>query len=197
MITSSVVFLALVTISALFAIYLLARIFTQSSHESRSLSNIDHYSQLMNVISIQNETITSLENLVHNYQKILTAKSFDHSISTILVPIVENKQSIVKCDPVIRHESSPITQHHSIGSVLIPAPTDHTKSCERKYGLELIENWRNNRESWCESRDDTAESSKLECFPYHQDHKKLDGRGSDLFCTATNFVIDFSKVSMK
>ena len=36
--------------------------------------------------------------------------------------------------------------------------------------------------------------SQLTCYPYHQQHKILDGRGEDLFCEASNVVIDFSKV---
>ena len=36
--------------------------------------------------------------------------------------------------------------------------------------------------------------SELKCYPYHQQHKRLDGRGPDVFCIATNFIIDFSKV---
>lgn len=36
--------------------------------------------------------------------------------------------------------------------------------------------------------------SQLTCYPYQQQHKILDGRGEDLFCEASNVVIDFSKV---
>jgi len=36
--------------------------------------------------------------------------------------------------------------------------------------------------------------SQLTCYPYHQQHKVLDGRGEDLFCEASNVVVDFSKL---
>jgi hypothetical protein len=74
--------------------------------------------------------------------------------------------------------------------------------CDARYGLHLIDDWRKQRELWCaaDGTTDTAAAapgvgpSELECFPYHQQHKKLDGRGPDVFCVATNFVIDFSKL---
>lgn len=67
--------------------------------------------------------------------------------------------------------------------------------CEQRYGLELADEWRKREEIWCTGpSDDVAMKSELKCYPYHQAHKKLDGRGSDLFCEATNFVMDFSKV---
>ena len=75
-------------------------------------------------------------------------------------------------------------------------PTSLSDSCESRYGMKLIDNWRDKAEVWCDN-DDTLPveyRSKLVCYPYHQEHKKLDGRGPDMFCEATNFIIDFSKV---
>lgn len=67
--------------------------------------------------------------------------------------------------------------------------------CEQRYGLELADEWRKKEEVWCTGpSEDVAMKSELKCYPYHQAHKKLDGRGPDLFCEATNFVMDFSKV---
>ena len=95
------------------------------------------------------------------------------------------------------------------------------KECERKYGMQLVELWRGNREVWCEDTKNAqapeADKSRLVCYPYHQvhtppahasppsppltprpsrtqEHKKRDGRGPDLFCEATNVFVDFSKV---
>ena len=68
--------------------------------------------------------------------------------------------------------------------------TDMETDCENRYGVTLIEQWSKAEEIWCSD----GANSVLKCYPYHQKHKQLDGRGPDLFCEATNFVIDFSKV---
>jgi len=70
------------------------------------------------------------------------------------------------------------------------------EQCEQRYGMELVDTWRKNEQIWCASGDqDPKLKSELKCYPYHQAHKKLDRRGPDLVCEATNFVIDFDKVS--
>ena len=74
--------------------------------------------------------------------------------------------------------------------------TSMERDCEQRYGMQLITKWKNNEEIWCSNKD-PKDLSELTCYPLHQTHKKLDGRGSDLFCVATNFVIDFSKVFFK
>jgi len=68
--------------------------------------------------------------------------------------------------------------------------------CEKRYGLQLVDLWSKSEETWCStsSNSNSKLQSELKCYPYHQEHKKLDGRGPDLFCEATNFFIDFSKV---
>jgi hypothetical protein len=63
------------------------------------------------------------------------------------------------------------------------------EDCEKRYGLELASKWKSSKEIWCEHP-----TSQLICYPYHQEHKRRDGRGADLVCEATNFVIDFSKI---
>ena len=70
------------------------------------------------------------------------------------------------------------------------------KECENKYGMQLAGLWAAHREVWCEDTTTSkeADKSQLICYPYHQEHKKRDGRGPDLFCEATNMFIDFSKV---
>lgn len=67
---------------------------------------------------------------------------------------------------------------------------DLEKDCENRYGLELVNKWRNKKQTWCKSA-----TEELTCYPYHQVHKQKDGRGLDLICEATNFIIDFSKIS--
>jgi len=69
--------------------------------------------------------------------------------------------------------------------------------CENKYGLRLIDYWRDRGETWCGTNTGVLKSDlrpELKCYSYHQEHKKLDGRGPDMFCEATDFFIDFSKI---
>jgi len=70
------------------------------------------------------------------------------------------------------------------------------KHCEAKFGVSLIDNWRASQQVWCSGHNNNKSQiqSELRCYPYHQLHKQRDGRGPDMFCEATNFVIDFSKV---
>lgn len=67
--------------------------------------------------------------------------------------------------------------------------TNLERDCSSRYGVGLVDNWSKSKQVWCEDG-----TSSLTCYPYHQTHKKIDGRGPDLFCEAKNFVIDFSKV---
>ena len=76
------------------------------------------------------------------------------------------------------------------GSENLVSPLLHTKleaACEKRFGLSLIDDWRRHAETWCDGGD-----SKLVCYPYEQAHKM--GR-KDMFCVATNFIVDFSKIS--
>jgi len=69
--------------------------------------------------------------------------------------------------------------------------TKFEQECENRYGLHLADLWKGERQIWC---NDESGLSTLVCYPYHQQHKRLDGRGPDMFCEATNFLVDFSKV---
>lgn len=89
--------------------------------------------------------------------------------------------------------------------------SDLERSCSDRYGRGLLNKWKANRQEWCTSDSSTIPASasdsstgtpsgiippgSLTCYPYHQVHKKLDGRPADLFCEGHNIVIDFSKVS--
>ena len=70
--------------------------------------------------------------------------------------------------------------------------------CERRFGINLIDKWKQSEETWCSSSSNNSNDknmkSELKCYPYHQEHKKLDGRGPDMFCVASNFIMDFSKI---
>jgi hypothetical protein len=77
--------------------------------------------------------------------------------------------------------------------------------CERRYGHALLDAWLQTEEVWCESPLGQYGSdsnpghpndmhSELKCYPYLQPHKQAEKRPADVFCVATNFVIDFDKV---
>ena len=76
--------------------------------------------------------------------------------------------------------------------------TNFNNMCERRFGLNLIDRWRKSEQLWC-SNDDRESSkfnnmkSELKCFPYHQEHK-IPESFPDMFCTATNFFINFASV---
>lgn len=125
--------------------------------------------KLMKLIRMQNATIAELEKQLH-----------DHHIP---IPRVEAKAS----DP--QPACPPAPSVPAGASPRLEGLTKAEVECERKYGLALVDEWRDNREIWCDG------AAQLICYPYHQAHKKLDGRQADLFCEATNFVVDFSKVS--
>ena len=72
--------------------------------------------------------------------------------------------------------------------------SDFEMDCESRYGIQLVSEWRKSEQIWCKNEQSSEIISELRCFPYHQKHKQLDGRGPDMFCEATNFVVDFSKV---
>jgi hypothetical protein len=71
--------------------------------------------------------------------------------------------------------------------------TSFTSDCEMRYGMQLIDQWKASKQVWCTSPDSvpSRDRSELVCYPYTQKHKS----SPDVFCEATNFVIDFSKIS--
>lgn len=117
----------------------------------------------------------------------------EHNFDTALQQARIEAASVLHCP-----EATVVTESHSGAAVHQPLwPTTKLENeCEARYGLELAELWRKNEEVWCASPPgaDTHHKSELKCYPYHQAHKKLDGRAADLICEASNFVIDFSKV---
>jgi hypothetical protein len=161
-------------------------------HTSGVDSNIYALTQLINA---QNETIHALERHLKAKHKDLTVVSEEY---TKLVEVSEliGKLSVPRLEK--SDEKSNVTPIRCDSETKV-APNAHLtsmeKECESKYGMDLVKSWRRNREVWC-TDDHSADGVQAEliCYPYHQVHKQLDGRGPDLFCEATNFVIDFSKV---
>ena len=88
-----------------------------------------------------------------------------------------------------------VSQSSAISRFPKKPTTQLEDQCEQRYGMELVDTWGKNEEIWCASdAQDGEQKSELKCYPYHQAHKKLDGRGPDLVCEATNFIIDFNEV---
>lgn len=119
--------------------------------------------------------------LEHNFDKELQRMKVD-SISHTHCPDVHTPVSV---------QANPVGLHSHV-----EPRTKLEDQCEQRYGMELADIWGRNQEIWCA---DTAQPvaelrSELKCYPYHQAHKKLDGRGPDLVCEATNFVINFDAV---
>jgi hypothetical protein len=175
---------------------------TSSTKESfiSSLTN----ERIVNLIKSQNETIGKLYNII--------SQSKDAEKTLRLLDILHAKEKEIK---ELKDELS--QQQHQIASLaLLPQKgsaipkdsssisdriqnrfikeSDQENHCEERYGIPLIEKWVKSEEIWCAEQSPTKFPSELKCYPYHQEHKKLDGRGPDLFCEATNFFIDFSKV---
>lgn len=78
--------------------------------------------------------------------------------------------------------------------------SDLERDCSERYGRGLLNRWKSAKQEWCtaagtDSTPGGIPPSSLTCYPYHQQHKKLDGRPPDLFCEGRNIAIDFSKVS--
>jgi hypothetical protein len=155
-------------------------------------SNINALTQL---IHVQNETIHALEQHLKAKHKDLALVSEEY---TKLIEVSEliGKLSIPSIKSDEKLEVPPPKSGIKVGVRPNGLLTSAEKECEFKYGMDLVDSWRKNREVWCSGDhiDNHDRASELVCYPYHQDHKKLDGRGPDLFCEATNFLVDFSKV---
>ena len=103
--------------------------------------------------------------------------------------------------PQILAASVETSAENSRALVIQTPPSSIEASCERRYGLSLITEWKAAAEVWCGSGAASADSlpddqSKLVCYPYKQEHRKISRSGGpDTICVASNFVIDFAKVS--
>jgi hypothetical protein len=134
--------------------------------------------RLIDLVRIQNLTIHALEEKIG---QLSDSSTTDHTFVAREISLVKSDSTKVEC-----------TSNNDFQSFI----TKDRETCETKYGMELASIWKKNEEIWCTDDDSKDEESKsqLKCYPYHQAHKKLDGRGPDLICEATNFMIDFSKV---
>lgn len=151
------------------------------SNQNRDFSSqqelINYNQQLIDLVTVQNQTIHSLEAVLKSSKKKLCNK---------VDGIVEKVTNGVDLK-VISESNSNECQSEKWKL------TNFELECENRYGLYLADLWRKSKQTWCV---DSSKQSTLECYPYHQQHKKLDGRGPDLICEAKNFLIDFSKVNI-
>ncbi len=158
-----------------------------------NISNRDNLNvaSLLSLITAQNETIHLLERHLSLKHQDLTQASEEYH------KLIKTTELLAKLSTQEESNDQKCAKHVETKSHLPAYPMSTSEiDCENRYGMEMVRQWGTHKEVWCksESPDDSAASSELVCYPYHQAHKKLDGRGPDMFCEAKNFVIDFSKV---
>lgn len=165
---------------------------------------------LMHLIAEHNETMNDL--LVRqsfagksNAEIISTVKNKDVQILNLATAVAEQRQHISDKDAEIERLKIALaaTEHHytriggSIDMVSLPKPlTSMEQACDDRYGNGLLRKWKAAKQTWCHDLEGGDTSGSLICYPYHQEHKKLDGRGADVFCEARNLFMDFSKVTI-
>lgn len=184
-------------LSALTALFLLGLVYLHTNYQlnsdtpqprtSAAAYNTDN---LLALIHAQNETIYALE-------KHLKATHLDQShVAEDYAKLTEMSAEVKRLPVAQEHTTEPKGDRCPLESHAFTYPRSAMEvECENRYGMDLVRQWSSRKEVWCtpQSADgDTA--SELTCYPYHQAHKKLDGRGPDMFCEARNFVVDFSKV---
>lgn len=114
------------------------------------------------------------EQLVHRLSKVISIQQM--TIDELSSLLADSRRSLQANSPIFPLSSMETTTSFEI-------------ECEQRYGMLLVQEWKRNKEVWCDSP-----QSQLVCYPYHQIHKRTDGKPPDMFCEATNFIIDFSKV---
>lgn len=194
-------------------IFLLASFYNTAMHGMASESHIasaTDVERMIRVIRIQNETIHALaghasegssgHNDVNSLLKIIQEKEMQ--LSLLSDELQKSKQATqealsqkVEAAPVgdfpISHTYSKDISSPSSSSYSLDVPPAKLQAeCEAYYGMQLVDNWRAKKELWCGTDEGASMQSSLHCYPYTQHHKN----SPDMFCEATNFVIDFSKV---
>lgn len=177
-----VVLVILLTISLLFVTFHDSSLTNNGA--GRNQRHPDHHGMLQ-LINLQNETIALMEQQLMRY--------VNSGVSRVESEVYQafHPKNVAQLTLTNIEASSSILEDYRVIET-----SDMEKSCEDRYGLSLVGKWRENKQVWCSEPTSTQNEypSELSCYRYHQAHKKLDGRGPDLFCVAKNFVIDFSKV---
>jgi hypothetical protein len=167
------------------------------AEDAKLIEIADHLAQLSRENEQNRIRAASCHNmsheLEHNFDKALQQARLD-AAAAVHCPEVTGTSEISVQPPSLAAVTNGVVTY-GVANKLWPT-SQREDECEAKYGVELVNIWKKNEEMWCALPQGAAVvESELKCYPYHQAHKKLDGRAPDLFCEATNFVIDFSKVS--
>jgi hypothetical protein len=215
----------LMMISLILSAYLLLPyIIPSSSYSLSSSSHHYHTTQdlenMIKLIQIQNQTIYTLSH-PHNspdisisspgdetfhliqklQQKDLEIKQLQQQLLTLKnqqLPFSSSSSTFSSSSTSISSSSSSLSSTYSLN---IPDTSFHSE-CEARYGMKLIDEWKSKKQTWCQSSPSSLSSSSsssssgvpessLICYPHIQKHKN----SPDLFCEATNFIIDFSKIT--
>lgn len=165
--------LILVLILVSFSVYLFMIFYVAFPFKfTHFIDNHEHdVRMLYNLVDIQNKTINSLMRRM---------KSLPH-----LLNLYEAKKPNTDVITTILRQQTRFNNHM----------TSTEQECESRYGLQLVNQWRNSEELWCSTKDKRpGKSSSLKCYPFQQKHRAEVGKGKDMFCVAENFIIDFSLV---
>lgn len=186
------ILLVLVVILTASLVFVMFHSSLQPANETQG-RDISHHS-LMQLIRLQNETISLMEKeLVKNAQS-LTSHIQPETINLIHRKQAENAAILTS---TVAEVTASSRSKAGIDDFREIDTSDMENDCEDRFGLSLVSKWRENRQIWCADSSrykDTRGGSELVCYRYHQHHKKREGQGVDVFCVAKNFVIDFSKV---
>jgi hypothetical protein len=63
-------------------------------------------------------------------------------------------------------------------------PVNPYDICETRFGLSLVDKWKESKQTWCSDKESTASSdtlSSLTCYPYLQWHKQKSNKKADIF----------------
>ncbi len=151
------------------------------AHHSIEFHNLDSSSSqnLRNNINVEEVQIQNEKNM-----NVLTAsvESLENSIEKLppnSLDIFINKVEEVPINPAYVNQIAT-----SIDALLTAPPNNGIENeCELKYGLSLIDKWREAKESWCGTQDPlSVEESSLECYPYLQPHIARKGGNKHVFC---------------
>jgi hypothetical protein len=166
---------------------------------------------IMNLIRLQNETITSLRIRLKQMEEFgktnVESGSESRKLDMMYAELAKKQQEIdelkssklgavassVAITPVAVPEEHNHKRHRLLPDLL---RSDFEEECENLFGLGLSDKWKQTKEEWCVDHSQQSEgASSIHCYPYQQEHKKTGRRAQrDMFCEGRNIYIDFSKV---
>jgi len=143
--------------------------------------------------------VDEIEVLKQNQWKGVECNNSDHNGVTFSERVTNDRGNAVSVLQLGKDAlTAPVSECTGVNSRAIslelhPPLSQMEDKCEKRYGLELIHEWRKSRQVFCSSEGGhlSAAKSELVCYPYKQAHKSY---AEDIFCEATNFVVDFSKI---